>query len=52
MEWPAERVHELGWIEPARYEPLAKRAVTEAIVPSLRALGLVLPEAELEALLA
>lgn len=52
MEWPAERVHELGWIEPARYEPLAKRAVTEAIVPSLRELGLVLPDADLEALLA
>jgi hypothetical protein len=49
--WSPSQVHELGWIEPARYVSLARAAVTDSIVPSLRALGLVLPERELEAVL-
>jgi hypothetical protein len=52
QEWQPSEIHELGWIEPARYVPLARSAVTDHIVPELRALGLVLPEAGLEALLA
>ncbi|HEX7671296.1 MAG TPA: diiron oxygenase, partial [Polyangiaceae bacterium] len=51
-EWSPAEIHELGWIEPERYVPLARGAVTDAIVPALRALGLDLPEAELAALLA
>jgi hypothetical protein len=51
-EWSPSDIHELGWIEPERYVPLARGAVTDTIVPSLRALGLVLPEAPLAALLA
>lgn len=50
--WAASEVHELGWIEPARYVPLARSAVTDDIVPALRALGIEVPEAELAALLA
>jgi hypothetical protein len=50
--WQPEEIHELGWIEPARYVPLARGTVTDTIIPSLNALGLVLPERELEALLA
>ncbi len=46
-----EEIHELGWIEPGRYVPLAKRAVTDEIVPGLEALGIVLPEDELARLL-
>ncbi|HEX6240942.1 MAG TPA: ferritin-like domain-containing protein [Polyangiales bacterium] len=42
---------ELGWFQHAEYRPLALRTVREEIVPALRALGLPLPEAELEALL-
>jgi hypothetical protein len=48
---PAAEIHELGWIEPARYVPLARAAVTDHIVPALRALGVVLPEKELAELL-
>ena len=51
-EWSPAEIHELGWIEPERYVPLARSAVTDGIVPALRALGLVVPEAELAALLA
>jgi hypothetical protein len=51
-EWQGFDVHELGWIEPSRYVPLARRVVREEILPPLRKLGLLLPEAELEELLA
>jgi hypothetical protein len=51
VEWQGFDVHELGWIEPARYVPLARGAVRDKVVPPLRALGLVLPESELELLL-
>jgi hypothetical protein len=47
---PSE-VHELGWIEPSRYVPLAQSAVRDHIVPELRELGIVVPERELAALL-
>ena len=50
-EWLSSEIHELGWIEPARYVPLARGAVRDTIVPALRSLGLVLPEQELAALL-
>ena len=50
-EWQGFDVHELGWMEPARYVPLALSAVRDKVVPPLRALGFVLPEAELELLL-
>lgn len=50
LQWTRAEVNELGWIEPGRYVPLA-RIVTESIVPSLRSLGLVLPQAELAAAL-
>jgi hypothetical protein len=52
QEWQPSEIHELGWIEPSRYVPLARSAVTEHIVPELRALGLELPQAELDAVLA
>ena len=47
-----EEIHELGWIEPAPYVVLARHAVTNEIIPELEALGVVLPAAELAALLA
>jgi hypothetical protein len=50
--WEPSAVHELGWVEPVRYVPLARNAVKDHIVPSLRDLGIVLPERELAALLA
>ena len=50
-DWSSSEIHELGWIELERYVPLARAAVVETIVPALRSLGLVLPEAELAALL-
>jgi hypothetical protein len=43
---------ELGWFQHDEYKPLALRTVRDEILPSLRALKLPLPEAELEALLA
>ena len=49
-EWGDYTAHQFGWFEPARYVPLAKGAVHDAIIPSLREIGLVLPEAEVEAL--
>jgi hypothetical protein len=51
-DWKPDQVHELGWLEPERYVPLARHAIGDVIVPELRDLGLVLPEAELSALLA
>jgi hypothetical protein len=48
--WGEYTAHQFGWFEPARYVPLAKAAVHDAIIPSLREIGLVLPEAEVEAL--
>jgi hypothetical protein len=47
----ADAAHELGWLEPARYVPIAISVVRDQILPSLRALELPLPEAELAALL-
>jgi len=47
-----DEVHALGWVQPDAYVPLALHAVRHEIVPGLRAIGLELPEAELEALLA
>jgi hypothetical protein len=44
--------HELGWIEPARYVTLAESAVRDEIVKPLAALGIELPSAEVDALLA
>jgi hypothetical protein len=49
--WKPSEIHELGWIEPSRYVPLAQGAVRDHIVPELRALGIVVPEHELAALL-
>lgn len=43
---------ELGWFQHAEYTPLALRTVRDEILPSLRALQLPLPDAELAALLA
>jgi hypothetical protein len=51
-EWDGFDVHELGWMKPSRYVPLARSVVREEILPPLRELGLVLPEQELEELLA
>ncbi|HEX3850942.1 MAG TPA: hypothetical protein VHW01_08245, partial [Polyangiaceae bacterium] len=51
VEWQGFDVHELGWIEPVRYVPLAQSAMRDKVVPPLRSLGLELPEAELERLL-
>jgi hypothetical protein len=50
-EWGSFDAHELGWIEPSRYVPLAKSVVSEQIVPPLRALGIAIDAAELEVLL-
>jgi hypothetical protein len=44
--------HELGWLESARYAPMAIGVVRDEILPNLRGLSLQLPEAELAALLA
>ncbi len=43
-------IHDLGWLEPARFVPLAIRVVRDQIVPALRTLGITLPQAELDAL--
>ena len=51
LPWKPSEIHELGWIEPSRYVPLARAAVTDHIVPELRGLGIVVPERELAALL-
>jgi hypothetical protein len=50
--WTPEEAHELGWIEPERYVPLARSAVTDVILPEIRAIGVKIPEIELAALLA
>jgi hypothetical protein len=47
---PAD-AHELGWLERACYAPMVLEVVRTEIVPELRALELVLPEAELAQLL-
>jgi hypothetical protein len=44
-------IHALGWLEPARYVPVAIAVVRDEIVPSLRAIGIAPPAAELEALI-
>jgi hypothetical protein len=46
------QAHELGWLEPVSYVPVAIRVIRDEILPSLRAIGLNLPESELAALLA
>ena len=46
-----EEAHELGWLEPPRYVPMALQVVRDDILPSLRALGLSLPEQEIATLL-
>ena len=51
-EWQGFDVHELGWMEPSRYAPLARDVVRREILAPLRALGLELPEQELEQILA
>jgi P-aminobenzoate N-oxygenase AurF len=51
VEWRGFDVHELGWMEPTRYVPLARNAMRDEVLPPLRALGLPLPEADLEALI-
>ncbi|MEO7037773.1 MAG: ferritin-like domain-containing protein [Polyangiaceae bacterium] len=51
-EWQGFEVHELGWMEPSRYVPLARAVVRDEILAPLRELGLILPELELETLLA
>jgi len=43
---------ELGWFEPARYEPLVQSAVLDEIVPQLLELGLPLDTAAIRALFA
>lgn len=48
----ADEAHALGWLEPERYAPVARQVVQNEILPSSRALELILPEAELERLLA
>ena len=46
-----EQAHELGWLERERYCPMVRDVVRGEIVPQLRALELMLPEAELAQLL-
>jgi hypothetical protein len=47
LEITPEQAHELGWLEPERYVPMAVGVLRDEIVPSLRELGLSLPEPEL-----
>lgn len=51
-DWRSEQVHELGWVEPVLYAPLARHAIVDVIVPQLREIGIALPEPELAALIA
>ena len=51
-EWQGFAQGELGWMAPSRYAVLAREVVRREIVQPLRALGLVLPEADVEPLLA
>jgi hypothetical protein len=51
VDLESEGAHELGWLEAARYVPVAIGVVRDDILPSLRQIGLQLPEAELAALL-
>ena len=51
-EWQGFNVQELGWMEPSRYVPLVRNVVRQEILAPLRELGLILPEPELERLLA
>jgi hypothetical protein len=51
-QWATFTAHELGWIEPSRYVPLAKSVVREQILPPLAKFGVVIPEADVDALLA
>ncbi|MFI5306995.1 MAG: ferritin-like domain-containing protein [Polyangiales bacterium] len=46
-----EEVYALGWVPPVQYVPLALSVVRDQIVPGLRAIGIALPQAEVEALL-
>jgi hypothetical protein len=51
-EWQPFTSQDLGWLELPRHVTLARDAVLHDVLPPLRKLGLVFPEAELEALLA
>jgi hypothetical protein len=51
-EWQGFNVQELGWMEPSRYVQLVRNVVRQEILAPLRELGLILPEPELERLLA
>lgn len=46
-----DEARELGWFQHEQYQPLAIEIVRGQIVPELRALGLPLPDAEIDALL-
>jgi hypothetical protein len=46
-----DHMHELGWIEPALYTPLAISVVRDQIVPGLRDIGVEIPSEVLDALL-
>lgn len=50
--WHIEQIHELGWLESAKYVPLVRSVVREQIIPSLRKIGLTLSDAEVDALMA
>lgn len=51
-DWNGLQGHDLGWFERARYVPLAKNAVQAEILPPLRDIGLILPQAGIDALFA
>ena len=51
-EWHPHRSQDLGWLELPRHVSLARDTMVDFVLPPLRKLGLVLPEAELAALLA
>jgi hypothetical protein len=46
----AEDYQELGWLDAERYDPLAISVVRDELVPTLRALGLHIPDCEVDAL--
>ncbi len=51
LGWTPADAHELGWIEPSRYAPLARSAVRDEILPHLAAMGFPVSEDEKRALL-
>jgi hypothetical protein len=50
LAFSPEDAHELGWLEAASYVPMVIGVVNDRILPALRELDLLLPEAELSAL--